>query len=90
MAPDDPAVVRFRERLDAELAAEAVLDRYSLAIDGGDLMRELRLEPGPSLGRMIDALVERVVDDPSQNERATLLLLAQGMLADMDENRRDR
>jgi tRNA nucleotidyltransferase/poly(A) polymerase len=90
MTPDDPAVVRFRERLDAELAAEAVLDRYSLAIDGGDLMRELRLEPGPSLGRMIDALVERVVDDPSQNERATLLLLAQGMLADMDENRRDR
>jgi hypothetical protein len=31
-----------------------------------------------------------VVDDPALNERATLLLLAQGMLADMDEDRRDR
>jgi len=39
---------------------------------------------------MIDDLVERVVEDPALNERATLLLLAQGMLADMDEDRRDR
>ncbi|HYO43114.1 MAG TPA: HD domain-containing protein [Candidatus Limnocylindrales bacterium] len=90
MPPDDPDLVRFRERLEAELAAEAVLDRYSLAIDGGDLMLELGLEPGPTLGRMIDDLVDRVVDDPALNERATLLLLAQGMLADMDEDRRDR
>ena len=37
--------------------------------------------------RDLDGLVERVVDDPAVNERATLLLLAQGMLADMDEAR---
>ena len=59
-------------------------------IDGDDLMRELGIEPGPRLGRMIEALVERVIVDPALNERATLLLLAQGMLADMDEDRRDR
>ena len=53
-------------------------------------MRELGLEPGPRLGRMIDALVDRVINDPGVNERATLLLLAQGMLADMDETRADR
>lgn len=90
MPPDDPAILRFRERIDAELAAEAALDRYALAIDGADLMRELGLHAGPGLGRMIDDLVERVVEDPALNERATLLLLAQGMLADMDEDRRDR
>ena len=39
---------------------------------------------------MIDALVERVIGDPALNERATLLLLAQGMLADMDEDRATR
>ena len=75
--------------LDAELAAEAALDRYALVIDGDDLMRELRLEPGPRLGRMLDALVDRVVEDPALNERATLLLLAQGMLADVDEAPRE-
>jgi tRNA nucleotidyltransferase (CCA-adding enzyme) len=90
MSPDDEAQLAFHARLEAELAAEAALDRYALAIDGDDLMRELGLEPGPRLGRMIDALVDRVVDDPALNERATLLLLAQGMLADVDEVPRGR
>ncbi len=90
MAPDDPDLARFRARLEAELAAEAALDRSALAIDGDDLIRELGLEPGPGLGRMIDGLVDRVITDPGLNERATLLLLAQGMLADMDEDRPDR
>ena len=36
----------FRKRLDAELAAEAALDRYALAIDGNDLMRELAWSRG--------------------------------------------
>ena len=34
---------------------------------------------------MLDALVELVIADPALNERATLLLLAQGMLADMHD-----
>ena len=83
LSPDDPDQLAFRDRIDAELAAEAALDRYALRIDGTDLMRELGLEPGPRLGRMLDALVDRVIADPGLNERATLLLLAQGMLADM-------
>jgi len=90
MDPDDPGQAAFRARLDAELAAAAALDRYALVIDGDDLMRELRLEPGPMLGRMIDGLVDQVITDPALNERATLMLLAQGMLADMDEGMRDR
>jgi tRNA nucleotidyltransferase (CCA-adding enzyme) len=84
MAPDDPDQAAFRARIDAEIAAEAALDRYALVIDGNDLIRELRMEPGPTLGRVLEALVERVIADPAVNERATLLLLAQGMLADMD------
>lgn len=83
--PDDPAQAEFRARLDAELAAEAALDRYALVIDGDDLIRELGLGPGPLLGRILDALVDRVITDPALNERATLMLLAQGMLADMDD-----
>ncbi len=83
VSPDDPDQIAFRARIDAELAAEAALDRYALKIDGTDLMRELGLEPGPRLGRMLDALVDLVIADPGLNDRATLLLLAQGMLADM-------
>ena len=53
-----------------------------LAIDGDDLIAELGLEPGPRLGRVLDELLEQVVDDPALNDRPTLLVLAQAMLAD--------
>ena len=72
----------LRARITAELAAEVVLDRHGLAIDGDDLMTELGLPQGPLLGRMLDDLLERVIVDPDLNERPTLLLLAQAMLGD--------
>ena len=67
----------LRARIVAELAADVVLDRRGLAIDGSDLMTELGLEQGPLLGRILDELLERVIVDPALNDRPTLLLLAQ-------------
>lgn len=80
---DDPAQLAFLARIDAEISAKVALDRNALAIDGSDLMRELGLEPGPRLGGMLEALVERVIIDPALNDQATLMLLAHAMLADM-------
>jgi tRNA nucleotidyltransferase (CCA-adding enzyme) len=84
--PDHPATLAFRARVDRELAAAHPLDRSALAIDGSDLITELGLAPGPRLGRVIEELLERVIADPALNERGSLLLLAQGMLADMDQD----
>jgi tRNA nucleotidyltransferase (CCA-adding enzyme) len=75
-------LAHFRARVDAELAASVVLDRSRLAIDGDDLITELGLPAGPRLGRFLDELLDRVVADPRLNDRATLLLLAESMLAD--------
>lgn len=72
----------LRARIAAELAAEVVLDRRGLAVDGADLIDELGLSEGPLLGRILDELLERVIADPDANNRPTLLLLAQAMLAD--------
>jgi putative nucleotidyltransferase with HDIG domain len=69
-------------RVSAELAEGPVLDRSALAIDGDDLMAELQLEPGPGLGRVLDALLERVIEDKSLNTAPTLLLLARQLVAD--------
>ena len=57
-----------------------VLERADLAIDGDDLMRELGLAEGPTLGRILDELLERAIADPAVNEPGTLLALADGML----------
>jgi tRNA nucleotidyltransferase (CCA-adding enzyme) len=72
----------LRARIAAELAADVVLDRRGLAIDGEDLKTELGLGEGPLLGRILDDLLERVIVDPALNTRPTLLLLAQARLAD--------
>jgi tRNA nucleotidyltransferase/poly(A) polymerase len=58
------------------LREEAVLSVRELAVDGHDLMRELDLAPGPEVGRILDRLLEAVLDDPSRNDRPTLLRLA--------------
>jgi len=72
----------LRARIDAQLVAEVALDRSGLAIDGQDLIAELGLGEGPLLGRILEELLDRVIVDPSLNDRPTLLLLAQAMLTD--------
>jgi putative nucleotidyltransferase with HDIG domain len=71
----DAAAAELEARV-AALGADAVLSVTGLAVDGTDLMAELGLEPGPEVGRLLDALLQGVLDDPSRNERATLLDLA--------------
>jgi hypothetical protein len=75
-------VDELRARIAAELAADVVLDRRGLAIDGADLMAELGLAQGPLLGRVLDEILERVIIDPALNDRPTLLLLARATLAE--------
>jgi tRNA nucleotidyltransferase (CCA-adding enzyme) len=49
--------------------------RAQLAITGDDL-RAAGIPPGPELGRLIEKLLEAVVEDPSRNTRDSLLALA--------------
>ena len=84
LPPDDAALAAFKARVDGMLAARVPLDRTALAVDGDDLMRELGLAPGPGLGRVLDELLERVLTDPSLNDRMTLIRLAHGILGEMD------
>ena len=72
----------LRDRVRAQLEASVPLDLRQLAIDGDDLMTELAIPAGPTLGRLLDALLEQVVTDPGLNDRATLLLLAGSILTD--------
>ena len=51
------------------------LGRGDLAVTGNDLVAA-GVAPGPGLGRLIDRLVELVLDDPSLNRRDTLLARA--------------
>jgi tRNA nucleotidyltransferase (CCA-adding enzyme) len=91
----DAALRRFiakvgRETLDDLFALRAAdnvgsgvaPDGGDLAINGDDLMTELGLKRGPAIGRILDQLLERVVAEPSLNDRPTLLLVARALAAD--------
>ncbi|NBJ91091.1 CCA tRNA nucleotidyltransferase [Parablautia muri] len=44
-----------------------------LAVTGKDLMEEAGMQAGPELGKMLNRLLDFVVEDPSRNEREILL-----------------
>jgi tRNA nucleotidyltransferase (CCA-adding enzyme) len=47
-----------------------------LKIDGNDLMKELKLKPGPMLGAILDVLLSEVIEDPEKNKKNILLARA--------------
>ena len=61
------------ERIARVVEAQEALSIRDLKVDGTDVMRELRLPPGPTVGRVLDRLLEEVIEDPSLNERKRLL-----------------
>lgn len=63
------------ERLAAAMQeiGPAPLSTRELALDGHGLMTELALQPGPVLGKLLDALLERTLDQPELNTRERLL-----------------
>lgn len=63
---------------------EAPMASWHLAIDGDDLQREVGMAPGPPMGRLLDRLVEVVLDDPALNRRDVLLDLARSWFAGGD------
>jgi putative nucleotidyltransferase with HDIG domain len=72
----------LRRRVQDQLDAHVALGRHELALDGRDLMRELGLTPGRELGRLLEALTERVIAEPALNDRVILLELARQYLAE--------
>ena len=72
---------RLRTRVGGVIAAGNALSTRDLAIDGNDLKRELGIPPSRRLGEILNALLERVLEDPSLNTRDGLMQLARGLTA---------
>ncbi len=47
-----------------------------LKLNGNDLMRKLRLQPGPIVGAILDVLLSEVIEDPKKNIKESLLARA--------------
>jgi len=86
--PRAPVVVSFW-RADQAVSqadrASAILERNEpltindLAVKGTDLIEALAMTPGPLVGRILAALLERVRDDPALNTRDQLIELGRNL-----------
>jgi tRNA nucleotidyltransferase (CCA-adding enzyme) len=74
-APRMYALEDLWARVQEEIERSTAFSPHDLAIDGNDVMRELGIGPGPTVGRVIAALFELVLDDPGLNTPDRLLPL---------------
>lgn len=65
----------LKARVAEELRKESALKITDLAVGGADVMELLGCKPGPIIGDVLRALLERVLDDASLNDRDTLRAL---------------
>lgn len=63
----------LKERVQRVLASDAVLKVNDLAIGGREVMEVLGCGPGPRVGRALQTLLDRVLDDPSLNRKPILV-----------------
>lgn len=72
---DTTALDEFSERIQAILCAQDALTIKDLAVNGNDLIT-LGFPKGELIGKTLNMLLETVLDDPKQNTRECLLMIA--------------
>ncbi len=73
-----PAVVRRLHRRMVTIAFREPIELADLTVDGDDL-RRAGIASGPELGRILHALLQRVIDEPAANTREALLEAARDL-----------
>ena len=73
-------ITQLKAHVAKVIAQGAAFNIKDLAINGGTLMKDLGAKPGPDIGRVLRALLEEVVEDPSKNTTEVLLERARELL----------
>ena len=63
----------FKEKIDALVEKCPPLNISDLKITGNDVINLLSIKPGPEVGRILQNLLEAVIEAPELNERDTLM-----------------
>lgn len=72
---DNSYLKELKARIARIIKEEQALHVKDLKIKGEDVMRELNILPGPRVGKVLDELLEKVLEDPSLNTKEKLLKL---------------
>jgi poly(A) polymerase/tRNA nucleotidyltransferase (CCA-adding enzyme) len=76
---DENQIEEFRGRVNAQIKKSYPLSISDLAVDGNDVMIVLGLEPGPKVGKVLNRLLEVVIEKPEHNQRDKLMEILKDM-----------
>ena len=68
-------LVEFRDRIASEMERKPAVTLRDLAVNGKDLMNA-GIKPGREMGRILNSLLDMVIEDPMMNSRERLLAAA--------------
>jgi len=74
----------MREDIDRILIEMLPMRTKDLAVNGYDLLMEIGFQPGPEIGRVLDRLLDVVLEEPDNNNRVSLLAIAAEYLRSPD------
>lgn len=79
-----PAPIReLKKRIEKVIEDENAITVKDLDINGYVVMEEFSIQPGPMVGKILNHLLELVLDDPEMNKREILLEKAREFVAGM-------
>ncbi|MCX8029316.1 MAG: HD domain-containing protein [Brevinematales bacterium] len=74
--PGSVSLQKLKDRILMIIEQENAISLKDLKVDGYDIMSALNIPPGPMVGRILNGLLQIVIEDPSKNEKETLIKLA--------------
>jgi poly(A) polymerase/tRNA nucleotidyltransferase (CCA-adding enzyme) len=75
------SIVNLKNRIARVLEEANAITVKDLEVNGHDIMNTFNIEPGPVIGKILNGLLEEILDDPDKNTKETLLRLAENMLS---------
>jgi len=85
-----PAPIReLRKRIDKVIEDENAITVKDLDINGHVIMEEFGIAPGPMIGKILNQLLELVLDDPAVNRRDVLVEKAREIFASLTSGKGD-
>jgi len=74
-------IEEFRNRINAQIKKSHPFTISDLAVNGNDVMDILGLEPGPRVGKILNKLLDIVIEKPEHNKRDKLIEVLKHMRA---------
>ena len=85
--PGSASLKKLKNRILKIIEEENAITVKDLKVNGYDIMNTLGISPGPTVGKILNSLLQYVLDDPTVNNKETLLDLAKKIYSEISEQK---